>query len=272
MENLIIYNTLRSVPTEAQKKITGGRLAGMTDIKPMWRIEKLTETFGAVGYGWYAPIINKEIIEGANGERIAIVDINLFVNYRIPFELKEDLWSHGIYGTGGSSFIAKERNGLYTSDECFKMAYTDALSVACKMLGMGADVYWGDSKYNDIKLVETEKEAREIEITFGKHKGKTLGELYDSKETKYLQWLFDKTNDENLKKGVSILTGLVDIAPEETKRIVNEMPITQVQKQRLKEKYKSSLDQLQIKMASLGKLKLVDLTYEEANKILGDEL
>ena len=47
-------------------------------------------------------------------------------------------------------FAAKEKNGIYVSDECFKMATTDAISVACKQLGFGADVYWqGDkTKYN----------------------------------------------------------------------------------------------------------------------------
>ena len=45
-DNLKIYNMIKKVPDEAQKKITGGRLSGMTDIKPMWRIEKLTEVFG----------------------------------------------------------------------------------------------------------------------------------------------------------------------------------------------------------------------------------
>ena len=29
---------------------------------------------------------------------------------------------------------------MYTSDECYKMALTDALSVACKALGVAADV------------------------------------------------------------------------------------------------------------------------------------
>ncbi len=76
-----------------------------------------------------------------------MVDIELYVNYKQPLGLEEDLWSKAIEGSGGSSFISNEKNGLYTSDECFKMAYTDALSVACKSLGMGADVYWGDSKY-----------------------------------------------------------------------------------------------------------------------------
>ena len=140
MENMEVYNRVKSVPQEARKPITGGRLNGMTDIKPMWRIEKLTEVFGMCGIGWKAPITNKEIIEGANGEKIAIVDIDLYVKV-------DGEWSEAIQGTGGSSFVSKENKGLYTSDECFKMAYTDALSVACKSLGVGADVYWGDSKY-----------------------------------------------------------------------------------------------------------------------------
>ena len=46
MENLKIYNQVRAVPTEAQREIKGGRLAGYTDINPMWRIKKLTELYG----------------------------------------------------------------------------------------------------------------------------------------------------------------------------------------------------------------------------------
>ena len=39
-------------------------------------------------------------------------------------------------------FVAKESSGLRTNDEAFKMALTDAVSVACKALGIGANVYW----------------------------------------------------------------------------------------------------------------------------------
>lgn len=133
--NLSIYNAVRKVPAEAQKPIQGGRLKGMTDINPMWRIKTLTEQFGPCGIGWHYNIIEKRIEEGANGEKIAFIDIELFVVY-------DGAWSYPIVGTGGSSFVSKEKNGLYTSDECFKMALTDALSVACKALGIGADVYY----------------------------------------------------------------------------------------------------------------------------------
>ena len=62
-DNLKIYNMIKKVPDEAQKKITGGRLSGMTDIKPMWRIEKLTEVFGPCGLGWSTTTRNREIID-----------------------------------------------------------------------------------------------------------------------------------------------------------------------------------------------------------------
>ena len=50
--------------------------------------------------------------------------------------------SEPVIGIGGNMLVANEKNGLYTSDECYKMALTDAISVACKALGFGADVYW----------------------------------------------------------------------------------------------------------------------------------
>lgn len=159
MDNLEYFNIGRVVPDKAKKTIQAGRLKGMTDIRPMWRIEKLTEMFGPVGIGWNTKTLNKEIIEGANGEKIAVVDIHLFVKYKgIDGE-----WSEPIEGSGGSSFISKEKNGYYTSDECFKMAFTDALSVACKSIGIGADVYWGDSKYNKPTTESNKQESRPVE-------------------------------------------------------------------------------------------------------------
>jgi hypothetical protein len=134
-----IYNEFRQVPKEAQKTIGAGRLKGFTDINPQWRIQALTEMFGACGFGWKYTITDKRIIEGADGVSCAFVDIDLYIKV-------DDQWSEAIPGTGGSSFVASERNGLYTSDECFKMALTDAISVACKALGIGADVYWAEGK------------------------------------------------------------------------------------------------------------------------------
>lgn len=145
MDNLKIYNLARTVPNEARKPIIAGRLKGMTDINPMWRIKKLTEMFGPCGVGWWYDIFDKMIIEDdITKQKAAFVDIKL---YYIDPETGHE--SHGIPGTGGASFVAQESKGPYLSDECFKMALTDAISVAAKALGVGADVYWDkdNSKY-----------------------------------------------------------------------------------------------------------------------------
>lgn len=151
MKNLDYYNSLRKVPDEAKKKITGGRLNGMTDINPMWRIKALTEQFGMCGFGWKIDIISERLEKGCNEEISAFVKINLFIKV-------ENEWSEPIPGTGGSSFVAKETAKMYQSDECFKMAFTDAVSVACKLIGMGADVYFEkDRTKYDQQQLEDEK-------------------------------------------------------------------------------------------------------------------
>lgn len=135
MNNLEIYEKVRVVPQNATKTINGGRLKGMTDINPMWRIKTLTEQFGVCGIGWKTEVIRTWLESGANGEISANVEIKLHIKL-------DGNWSEGIPGIGGSKFVSKESSGTYTDDECYKKAYTDALSVACKALGIGADVYW----------------------------------------------------------------------------------------------------------------------------------
>lgn len=154
-DNMRFYNRYAEVPKEAQKPISAGRLKGMTDINPMWRINALTEMFGPVGDGWYTHLLGSRVEEGSKGQRVAVVEINLH------YKLADGTWSAPIYGTGGSMLVAEERNGLYTSDEAFKMAYTDALSVCCKHLGIGANVYWsgGRSKYNTPEAPTRQAEA-----------------------------------------------------------------------------------------------------------------
>jgi hypothetical protein len=143
MSNLRFYETFRVVPDTAKKEIKGGRLNGKTDINPMWRIKALTEAFGPVGIGWKYDIIKQWTELGANDEVAAFCNIEL--RYK-----DGDKWSEPIPGTGGSMFVANEKSGKYVNDECYKMALTDALSVACKALGVGADVYWDkdSTKYN----------------------------------------------------------------------------------------------------------------------------
>ena len=145
MENMELYTKCQTVPKAAKKEIKAGRLKGFTDINPMWRISILTEMFGPCGIGWWYVIKDKHLEEGAGGEQCAVVDIDLYYKY-------EGETSQPIPGTGGSMFVALESKGPRTSDEAFKMALTDAISVSAKALGVGADVYWqgGRDKYDTI--------------------------------------------------------------------------------------------------------------------------
>lgn len=147
MENLDLYNKVREVPKEAQKSFNNGRFSG-TDINPMWRIKKLTEEFGICGFGWYYEITDKWLEKGQDDIVAAFVNINLFI------KIGEE-WSKPIQGTGGNTFVSKNKNGYQVSDECYKMALTDAISVAAKALGVGADIYFG----NDRTKYDTPKET-----------------------------------------------------------------------------------------------------------------
>ncbi len=132
--NLSIYNKVRSVPQTALKTIGAGRLKGMSDVNPVWRILAMTDTFGVCGIGWKYEI-TKQWTETFGNEVKGFCNINLYVKV-------DGEWSDAIPGTGGSSFVTIERNGAYVSDEVYKMALTDALSVAMKSLGVAADIYF----------------------------------------------------------------------------------------------------------------------------------
>lgn len=132
--NLSVFNKVRQVPQSALKSIGAGRLKGMSDVNPVWRILAMTDAFGVCGIGWKYEI-TKQWTETYGNEIKGFCNINLYVKV-------DGEWSDAIPGTGGSAFVTMERNGAYVNDEVYKMALTDALSVAMKSLGVAADIYF----------------------------------------------------------------------------------------------------------------------------------
>lgn len=141
-QNKRIWDKLKSPPPSALKKITGGRLKGKSDISPQWRYEIMTEVFGACGTGWIFNVERLWTEPGADGEVFAFAQVD--VKYKDGEE-----WSNPVQGIGGSMLVEKESKGLHSNDEAFKMAVTDAVGTALKMIGVAADVYAGkcDGKY-----------------------------------------------------------------------------------------------------------------------------
>ncbi len=142
MTNMEIWDKVKQPPPAALREIKGGRLKGKTDINPQWRYQVMTEQFGMCGVGWRYEVVDLWAVE-AQSEVIAFAKIMLFT-------CSDGKWSDGIPGVGGSMLVAKEASGLHVSDEAYKMAITDALSVAMKMLGVAANIYSGmsDSKHS----------------------------------------------------------------------------------------------------------------------------
>lgn len=135
--NLRFYSQACEVPQDALKPIRAGRLKGMSDVNPMWRMKRMTEIFGPVGFGWRYTI-DRQWVETYGNEVKCFCNVSLYV--RDP-ETKE--WSDAIPGSGGSSLVSIESKGPYVNDEGYKMALTDALSIAMKPLGIGANIWYG---------------------------------------------------------------------------------------------------------------------------------
>ena len=153
-ENMRFWDKINRPPTSALKKIQGGRMSGKTDISPMWRIQAMTELFGPCGLGWKYTIdkLWTEPGEGGQVTAFALVSVSYFEN---------GTWSTPIPGIGGSMLVAREKDGHHTSDEAYKMAVTDALSVALKAIGMAAEIYLGNydgSKYKNMPAAKAQQE------------------------------------------------------------------------------------------------------------------
>lgn len=115
-----------------------------TAIKPMWSYRRMTEEYGPCGIGW-----------GINEPRFQVVETNdetlVFCTVSIWHGARENI----VFGVGGDKAMAKFSSGIKTDDEAFKKAFTDAITNALKLVGVGADVHMGlfdDSKYvNEMK-------------------------------------------------------------------------------------------------------------------------
>lgn len=141
MSNTALWDRLgKTDPAHTKQFKRGGGFSG-TAIKPMWSYRRMTEEFGPCGVGWGVNEPSFRLVE-AEGE------ILVYCTASVWYRLKDDVAT--VYGVGGDKVVSKNKYGLQTDDEAFKKAYTDAITNALKLIGVGADVHMGlfeDSKY-----------------------------------------------------------------------------------------------------------------------------
>lgn len=186
INNKKIWDKCKRPPKHALKQIQAGTLKGMTDINPQWRYEVMTEMFGPCGTGW-GYTVDKLWIQETGQEVLCFAQITAWY--------KDGETIHNIPGCGGSKLVEWFNDKKYArnNDEGFKMAITDALSTALKMLGVGADIYagrWDGSKYKDDPPPPAKKEKGNLSETL-----KTLEECTSkqsiellSKECGKVEW------------------------------------------------------------------------------------
>ena len=202
MEN---WNRLAKPPIWALKIIGAGRLKGKSAINPQWRYQAMTEVYGCCGIGWKFEIVRLWLEQGPSHQELGS---QVFAFAEIKLYIKDHgVWSDAIPGVGGHMLIPKEhdkinnKDYLYANDEAYKMAITDALSTAMKMLGVAADIYagaWDGSKYinrEEPQGVASEFITAEQAATINE-KVKATG----SDSEKFLKYMNAETVDTILKK------------------------------------------------------------------------
>jgi len=83
------------------------------------------------------------------------------------------------------------------------------------------------------------KAAANIKITFGKHKGKTLGELYKT-EIDYIKWLAENSKSDYIKKGIEILKSAAKASRD--KKTANKGQLSQLEKSNLQGTKEPAMD------------------------------
>jgi len=145
-ENTKLWDTLGHTDPKHTKPFTrGGGFKG-TAIKPMWSYLRMTEEFGPCGQGWGIGEPSFQVVPGPEGEMLVFCTTSIWYGDARP-----------VYGVGGDKAVGKNKYGLNSDDEAFKKAFTDAVTNALKMIGVGADVHMGlfdDSKYVNSMLEE----------------------------------------------------------------------------------------------------------------------
>lgn len=162
-ENLALWQRVEKTDPQYTKPFSrGGGFRG-TATNATYLAKKATEIFGPIGIGWGLEILDEAIMEGApldaqgNHEKIHKVRVKLW--YRLDGVRGE------VVQFGQTTFVGRNRNGLFTDEEAPKKSLTDAMSKCLSLLGFSADVYLGrfdDNKYvSDLQQEFAEKHEAE---------------------------------------------------------------------------------------------------------------
>lgn len=151
-ENLALWNAVRTPDPAFTKSFSrsGGFKGTATNV--VYLIQVATEKWGPMGGKWGVEIVDERVLTGAPILADGVVICNELIHtIRIALRHPDGV----VPGIGQTTFVGKNKNGLFTDEEAPKKSLTDALSKAMSWLGFAADIhlgYWDDNKYvNDVR-------------------------------------------------------------------------------------------------------------------------
>lgn len=171
MTNMKLWDRLgKTDPAHTKSFTRAGGFKG-TAIKPMWSYKMMTEVFGACGQGWGINQPSFQTVSGYNGEVMVYCTVSIWWN-----NPDQQNGPHTVFGVGGDKVVTyikpdprySRPERWENDDEAFKKAYTDAVTNALKMIGVGADVHMGmfdDNKYVNTLQAEFKAEEKDKDKT-----------------------------------------------------------------------------------------------------------
>lgn len=138
------------------------------------------------------------------------------------------VWSDANELLGSGHAYEKEDSSFINKTSYIENCETSAVGRALGMAGFGIDVSVASAEEvaNAIQNQEvTQEEADTYTLTFGKHKGKTLKEVYEEAPD-YIEWMAGNSNDERMIKLIQMATGLEIPSEEESRQrleLMNEI-------------------------------------------------
>ena len=142
-----------------------------------------------------------------------------YTNTTIDGVITTDMQHQGILLGTGTAY-EKENSTFINKTSYIENCETSAVGRALVMAGFGIDVSVASAEevQNAINNQEvTQEEADNYKFTFGKHKDKTLKEVYEEAPD-YITWMINNTKDERMLKLIELATGIHIPSEEESKQ------------------------------------------------------
>ena len=155
----------------------------------------------------------------------------------------------------------KEDSSFINQTSYIENCETSAVGRALGMAGFGIDVSVASAEEVQNAIINqkiTQEDADNYTLKFGKYKGKTIKEV-EKEDTKYIDWIVNNTEDENLLEIIRLATGRYIPTKEEVEekiKLITQINSMGLDHEEIHEKY--------------GVEDIKDLTIEQLKEITND--